>query len=214
MTLSSLFPVRLLAVVAMVAAPVTVVLALGYCHDPVEHESSRALIHRHDDYVGSAACTSCHPDQHASWARTFHRTMTQRAEPANVVGAFDGRSVELFGQRARPHRDGARFLLDVPSADGGVRTAEVALAVGSRRYQQYFEKVERPDGECFQRLPLVWHIEAQRWMHLNGVFLEPDDDNWSKHASIWNENCIFCHNTGARPGIVDLTTRADSSRRR
>ena len=51
MALSSLFPVRLLAVVAMVAAPVTVVLALGLCHDPVAHESGRALIHRHDDYV-------------------------------------------------------------------------------------------------------------------------------------------------------------------
>jgi hypothetical protein len=197
------------ALLALAAAPLAVGLALYFGHDPVAHEAARPLIHRHDDYVGSAACQGCHPDQHASWARTFHRTMTQRVTPDAVVGAFDGRTVELFGNRARPHRDGARFLMDVPASGGGVRAAEVALAVGSRRYQQYFERIERAGGACFQRLPLLWHIGAQRWMHLNAVFLEPDDDNWSKHASVWNENCIFCHNTGARPGIVALAVRGD-----
>ena len=38
-------------------------------------------------------------------------------------------------------------------------------------------------------------------MHVNGVFLEPDDANWDAHASTWNENCIFCHNTAPAPGL-------------
>src|SRR5438445_13841692 len=29
-------------------------------------------------YVGSGACHACHPSEHASWSRTYHRTMTQR----------------------------------------------------------------------------------------------------------------------------------------
>ena len=29
--------------------------------------------------VGSESCRSCHPSEHASWGRSFHRTMTQRA---------------------------------------------------------------------------------------------------------------------------------------
>src|SRR4051812_31027434 len=29
-------------------------------------------------YVGSGACRACHPSEHASWSRTYHRTMTQR----------------------------------------------------------------------------------------------------------------------------------------
>ena len=36
-------------------------------------------------------------------------------------------------------------------------------------------------------------------MHLNGVFLEPDDTRWDAHAASWNDNCVFCHNTGVQP---------------
>src|SRR5688572_19998341 len=36
---------------------------------------------RGDGYVRSETCRSCHPDQHASWHRTFHRSMTQHAAP-------------------------------------------------------------------------------------------------------------------------------------
>ncbi len=79
--------------------------------------------------------------------------------------------------------------------------AEVALCVGSRRYQQYFEEVDLPAGSRLERLPLVWHIEADRWMHMNGVFLEPDNEDWDVHRSNWNRNCVFCHTTGPMPGM-------------
>ncbi|MEZ5963730.1 MAG: cytochrome c3 family protein [Planctomycetota bacterium] len=204
---------RLTLVLAVVLAPLAVIAALVYGHDPVAAEAERPLIHRADDYVGSAECASCHPDHHASWAKTYHRTMTQRASPETVVGGFDGRVVEMFGGKARPFREGDRFFMEVPARDGSRYVGEVALAVGSHRYQQYFELIEREGGTCYRRLPLLWHIGAQRWMHLNGVFLAPDDDDWSVHASIWNENCIFCHNTGPRPGIVSLATRGESAKR-
>ncbi len=32
------------------------------------------------DDVGSGACRSCHPSEHASWSRTYHKTMTQRGK--------------------------------------------------------------------------------------------------------------------------------------
>jgi hypothetical protein len=38
-----------------------------------------------DDYVGSGACRSCHPSEHASWMRTYHRTMTQRGTPPIAI---------------------------------------------------------------------------------------------------------------------------------
>jgi predicted CXXCH cytochrome family protein len=197
---------RPFVVLALLCAPLAVWATLAFGFDPIAHEASQPLIHREGGYVGSAACASCHPDQHASWGRTYHRTMTQRATPEAVVGAFDGQTVTLFGASARPFREGERFFIEVP--DGAERrVAEVALAVGSRRYQQYFEEVQRGAGRCFKRLPILWHIDAQRWMHLNGVFLEPDDDDWSRHTSIWNENCIFCHNTGPQPGMLNFAAR-------
>ncbi len=180
--------------------PVLVILALMLAHDPVRHEATRPLIHRDAGYVGPARCEECHPQQHASWQATFHRSMTQRPTQATVRGRFDGTWVRLFGKQARPFRDGDRFLMDVPGEGGARRVAEVGLAVGSRRYQQYFEREGDAAGGRFKRLPLLWHIEAERWMHLNGVFLEPDGDDWDRHASVWNENCIFCHNTAPQPG--------------
>jgi predicted CXXCH cytochrome family protein len=36
-------------------------------------------------YVGSGACRACHPSEHASWSRTYHRTMTQRGQGAIAI---------------------------------------------------------------------------------------------------------------------------------
>ncbi|HEY7374254.1 MAG TPA: cytochrome c3 family protein, partial [Polyangia bacterium] len=58
-----------------------------------------------------------------------------------------------------------------------------------------------PGGAIYRRLPLLWHIGDARWTHLNGVFLEADDDDWSRHQAVWNANCVFCHNTGVAPGL-------------
>lgn len=187
----------------MLAAPLAVSLALVFGFDPVGHATVDPLIHRKDGFVGSESCRPCHLEQHASWTRTFHRTMTQKAGGDAIVGDFDGRAVAWQGRVGRPVRDGDRFFMDLPVPDGGVRRAEVALAVGSRRYQQYFEKDESAGAVVYRRLPLVWHIEARRWVHVGTIFLGPDDPNWDSHAARWNENCVFCHNTAPKPGLVD-----------
>lgn len=159
-------------------------------------------VHRLDGYVGSDACAGCHDDEHATWSRTHHRSMTRRPTPGTVVGAFDGREVAYSGNTARVVRDGDRFVMEV-SEDEGTRRAEVALVVGSRRYQQYFERVEHESGERLERLPFLWHVEEERWLHLNTVFLGPDHADQDRHRALWNANCVFCHNTAPRPGIAD-----------
>lgn len=194
-------PVLWLLMIAS-AAPLFVGLALATAEDPHRAAAQDALLHRHGGFVGAAACRACHPEHQESWARTHHAQMTRRASPATVAGAFDGRPVRYADQVGRPFRDGARFLMELPAPGpeaNGRRTAEVALVVGSRRYQQYFERQQRGDSEAFVRLPLLWHQEQQRWLHINTVFLGPDDADWQAHAATWNENCIFCHNTGPEP---------------
>ncbi len=190
------------SLLTLLIAPLATVVALTWGSDPLGAGARPPLIHRDDGFAGAPSCASCHPEQHASWSRTFHSTMTQRPSRDRVVGAFDGRSVDYEGALARPfERDGA-FFIEVPRPEGGTRSAEVALCVGSHRYQQYFERVERDGGFVYLRLPILWHIGARRWLHLNSVFLEPDDDHWDAHRSSWNDNCIFCHNTGPRPELL------------
>ena len=99
--------------------------------------------------------------------------MTQLPDRATVRGRFDGTPVTLFGATATPFERDGRFFFRLPAVGGdGPREAEVALCVGSRRYQQYFERVDGPSGTVYRRLPLLWHVGDARWMHLNGVFLE------------------------------------------
>src|SRR5205807_1336386 len=40
-----------------------------------------------------------------------------------------------------------------------------------------------------------YHIVEKRWVHTNGAFLSPDTDDFWNKSSVWNESCVFCHNT-------------------
>lgn len=180
-----------------------------------EVEVEEGFRQRDAAWAGSDDCRSCHPDHHASWYRTFHRTMTQEATPESVLGAFDGEVVTFWGVPARPVRRDGRYLIEYLDRDERtvLRTLEVERTVGSRRYQQYL--VQDPDdpGERYYRIPLLWHVEEARWIHLNGAFLGPDDPNYDKHIALWNENCIFCHNTGPNPGLENYEEVAQALRR-
>jgi len=188
-------PGLLLALFILV--PLVILAALKWGPDPVLAEASRVLVSRESGYAGARSCRACHADHQASWARTYHSRMTQRPEGDAVLGAFDGRTVSYAGREVQLTSSEAGYAFQFPE-----RRAEVALVVGSRRYQQYFEKVERGVGSVYLRLPFLWQVEEARWLHVNTVFMHPDDPNWNAHRSTWNGNCLFCHNTGVRPGLL------------
>ncbi|HEX5657063.1 MAG TPA: multiheme c-type cytochrome, partial [Polyangiales bacterium] len=153
-----------------------------------------------ESYETAASCTRCHSDHAQSFARTFHRTMTREARGADVRAPFAGEQVSYFGVPATmDKRDGT------PRMSWGGRTIEIALTVGSRRYQQYIGRV---DG-ALQRLPWAYHLEEQRWFHMNGAFLTADpalpiaEADYTRHVTRWNDNCIFCHNVRPNPGLAD-----------
>lgn len=153
-------------------------------------------------YAGSTSCKSCHADHHASWSRTYHRTMTQEASAKSVQGAFDGQVVRYWGQPVRPAQKDGRFLFEYldPRDLSVLGSVPVARTVGSHRYQQYLAAA--PGGR-YQRLPLIWHNGEQRWIHYNGAFLYDDHQRYDQHAATWNPNCIYCHNTGPEPRITN-----------
>lgn len=153
------------------------------------------------EFIGSQACVDCHDDRHESWYRTFHRTMTQEATPETVQGRFDGRELDYWGGRVRPVSEDGEFFFEYRNAESDAVQGRMAIhrTVGSHRYQQYLGRL--PDGGTFVRLHYLWHNEDERWIHMNAAFLGPDDVSFDHHVSIWNQNCIFCHNTGPEPNI-------------
>ncbi len=176
----------------------------GEAHDAQPVGPKRAV---RDLYAGSEACRSCHPGEHASFARTFHRTMTQKAKAASV-----GRlSTVLAPVPSALTIDGERLSLE--ASDGAVvvrrgsgARERIALTTGSHHYQAYWAAGDRP-GEL-QILPFVYMIAEKRFAPRRAVFLTPDDT--PPNELPWSASCIQCHAVAGRPKRSDDGSRFDT----
>lgn len=168
------------------------------------------------DYETSDACQKCHAAEYASWYRTYHRTMTQEATAASVLGDFDDVVVQYYGHPCRLYRDGDDFYMELVDwgwekqmVEQGIDPATVRQAprrhyrvdrvVGSHQMQVYLHRT--PEGS-YVTLPLEWNRRENRWVTAAGNYLQPPRENPSlfAHVTTWNETCIFCHNTRPNPG--------------
>lgn len=162
--------------------------------------------------VPADACRACHPDHFESWGRTYHRTMTREATPENVKADFQNALYDYQGLETRLTRVGDTFFMQTVDpawallrARAGNATERVPPSrqvqlrvdrfVGSHWIQECLHK---SDNGRYSRLPVLYHIVEKRWVHSNGAFLAPDnDDFWDKCRSVaWNDSCLYCHNTG------------------
>lgn len=102
-------------------------IKLGYRQTVRAVETKRKLkeqlprLEREQAYVSSNQCQACHPGAHATWHRSFHRSMTQTATPQNVAGDFGdsdaGVSVDSNGLEYRVFQRGDTFWAEMPDPD-------------------------------------------------------------------------------------------------
>ena len=155
-------------------------------------------------YLESNDCRKCHEGNYATWHATFHRTMTQDANPKSVLGDFErDNTITYQGVRAEMVRENGRYWMKLTGVDGKKQQLEIGRTVGSRRIQQYLTK----NGDQWARLPIAYDLVQHRWMHLNGSFFYPDGSDYRQHLTEWNSNCVFCHNVKAQPNL-DWTDRS------
>lgn len=170
-----------------------------------------------DGYLGSAACVECHRDEHASWHRSYHRTMTQPATAESVLGKFDGSTISCSGLAYRVFKEDDQFFAEMPDPDvlmyvvqGGRKLAldqiprvkrPVVMTTGSHNYQTYWVTSPRYPG-LLQTLPLVFLPETSQWIPRDAAFLRAPNDK-ERMVTQWNHHCIRCHSTGGNPGLDD-----------
>lgn len=158
--------------------------------------------------VPSEACYKCHQEHYESWYRTYHRTMTREATPADVKGDFDNATYDYQGLTTKLMRTGDHYVMETVDPAWALRQAggqpagppkyqrfKVDRLVGSHWVQEYLHQTET--GK-YLRLPVLYHIVEQKWVHAHGAFLAPESpDFWGKSRGFaWNDTCLFCHNTG------------------
>lgn len=122
-------------------------------------------------YVGSSACLPCHPGEHASWSRTWHRTMTQVATPETVLAPFERRDSAVFYEGKR-----------------------VVLTTGAHREQAYWTAGERGGLEI---LPVVWLPQEKALIPRRDAFILPPDQPMP--VVRWGGSCIACHAVAGEP---------------
>lgn len=174
---------------------------------------------RPEKYARSESCRACHPDQYASWHRSFHRTMTQVASEESVRGNFDGVTLELDDEIYRLERRRDEFWVELVDPDWKLRqesgTSEagrvsappsdpatpprvhrrISLVTGSHHMQAYW--VDNPHGNQQFSFPFTYLFEQERWVPRRSVFLkDPAILRWNQ---VWNVGCIDCHATAGQP---------------
>lgn len=150
------------------------------------------------DYLGSAACESCHQDAYARWKASLHIQMTRPVAEAAILGDFSptatlsahGRSYAFGTRQGKP-------FVTMRAAGRAVKTHSVDYTLGSKRFQGYLSTL--PDGRMYV-LPVFWHVEAKRWLDWKETTPIPDGAHDLKQ--IWNVNCFNCHATNLDRGYV------------
>lgn len=212
---SRLTTIALVATIALIAAAASVVARLA---GHGEHRRSHEELARHtpaigrSGYVGSDACAPCHPAAHATWAATYHSTMTQRADPTAVLGAFDGRALHGPGGPHRPLRRGDELWAELPDPEhklaraaaglplGHVPTVtrRVVMTTGSHHMQVYW--VESPRDRRLHAFPSAWLRDEARWVPVESTLLRPPQGDV---VYTWNRACLPCHAVAGQPRIGD-----------
>jgi hypothetical protein len=151
-----------------------------------------------DGYVSSDNCRSCHPAEYHSWYNSYHRTMTQPANPDTVKGDFNDVALELDGIQYRMQREGDRFYLKIV---GEASRHEIVMVTGSHHMQVYWYSTG--EQRLLSQNPFTYYMGVG-WVPFRSVFVRPPEEHRPvlvQHYGTgrWNDTCLNCHTTHGRP---------------
>jgi len=157
-------------------------------------------------YVTSASCRECHPREHESWHRSYHRSMTQLVSTNSVVADFDGVTLESSSERFTLSKQGGGFWVQIDDfQEQAERFAKglpqeslhlrMGLVTGSHHMQVFW--LPGGAGNVQVGFPFTWLIEDRRWVPRNDAFIR--DPTVQPTKEVWNLTCIRCHTTAGQP---------------
>ena len=143
-----------------------------------ETAASPALEITHDDFAGSAACSTCHADQYAAWATSTHGRAGGDPDPETVIAPFDGTPIVFRDATVLPVVDSAgRYLFVVRQEGHAEQRITVDGVIGGghmlRGGTQGF--VTRAADGTARFLPFDYSRQLSRWFCNTG---SRTDEGW------------------------------------
>ena len=162
------------------------------------------------EFIGSAACQTCHADQHGSWHDSYHRTMTQLATEASVLGDFN--DVRLAGKDldVRLFKEKGKFLVDMKLHNPeSTSLYSVVMTTGSHNRQAYW--LSDPNDSQLKILPYMYLRSEQRWVPRHAAYIStmwqrdrPEIAQFEAERGRWAAVCIRCHTTQGAPEPLEI----------
>ena len=205
-----LFPVALVAVVAVIAA---VYLFAGKSADQRKAQSQVKVAQA--DYVGAGQCAQCHQQQADDWRGSHHDLAMQHASDETILGDFGDSGFNYFGVESTFMLKDGKYIVRTDGPDGSLQDFEVKYAFGVEPLQQYLVEL---DGGRLQALHLAWDTRpeeqgGQRWFHLypDQRIDHTDELHWTRLSQNWNYMCAECHSTNLKKNFDLAANRFDTT---
>ncbi|HEY8924256.1 MAG TPA: cytochrome c3 family protein, partial [Polyangia bacterium] len=160
------------------------------------------------DYAGSASCTACHADLVARWRRSAMHRMTRDPVLEDIRAPFAaGRTLTFKGDAVRLTTRGGRPLMELRTRTGEQHTYAVTRVIGGR-HREDFAGLEIASAADEGRGDFAPVGDRRHELILPASFVYDGDELRPKGYSVmvgerpglraggvWNQTCIFCHNT-------------------
>src|SRR5262249_22537618 len=140
-------PPGAIAVLLMLGPPIAfAIMARAYSTRTQERAiADRPIESRPEEFVSSRACDACHPREYTTWSASYHRSMSQVADPDTIRGAFGDVPLRQGAWTFHLERTGGASWVDMPELDWSRQgpsaprvRREIVLATGSHNMQAYW----------------------------------------------------------------------------
>jgi hypothetical protein len=124
--------------------------------------------------------------------------MTAEPTPETVKGNFDRQQATALGITCEMTHDAQGYYARIFDANNS-RQVQISMITGSHHMQVYWFPVG--DMRILGMLPMVYLMEAKRWIPRAAAFLHPGSYEQGFEVMRWSTTCIRCHTTQPNPAF-------------